>query len=121
MSVNSSHVELSWKLPEPYNRNGIIRYFVVNITNLQNNEMLLNSTSTQFVATDLLPYSTYFFSVAAVTTAMGPYSKTISTTTLQDGMFRLVLIMMARMSFLHFNTFYILICNIFSWNQLLNS
>lgn len=90
VSVNSMYIELSWKFPELENRNGVIRYFVVNITNFQNNEMsLFNSTSTLFLAYDLHPYSTYFLSIAAVTISMGPFSKEISVTTLQDGMFQL--------------------------------
>lgn len=79
-------MEVSWKYPEPHNHNGIIRNFVVQIKDMENNETrLLNTTSIQLLVSDLHPYSTYYISVAAVTVAIGPYSNEISVNTLQDG------------------------------------
>ena len=56
-------------------RNGIIRRYVINITELNSgNEYQLENASTEITIPDLHPFYRYSYSVAAETVALGPFT-----------------------------------------------
>ena len=67
--------------------NGIIRYYLVNVTETNTGyHYQIISTTTDIALSNLHPYYTYSISVAAYTIEEGPFSTPMSFTTLQDGM-----------------------------------
>ena len=84
---SSSTVSLTWNPPEPENRNGPILYYDINVTvSSTGNTFLLTSLTEYLNVTSLRPYTTYIFRIAAVTeVGAGPYSTSLSVTTLSTG------------------------------------
>jgi len=81
-------VELSWNPPRSDERNGLIVYYIINITAIQplvGETFQQNCTSESCNVSHLFPHHTYQFSVSAVTIAPGPYSETHTVTTLESG------------------------------------
>lgn len=81
-------IELVWEPPPLHSQNGIIRQYSIEyyVSEMRQNvfkQTTDNSTST--IVTDLHPYYTYFFKVAAVTIAVGPQSVPVTARTLEDG------------------------------------
>lgn len=81
-------IELVWQPPLLQSRNGIIRQYSIDYYVSETRESVVkqlfdNSTST--VITDLHPYYTYSFKVAAVTIGAGPQSLEVTTQTLESG------------------------------------
>ena len=68
--------------------NGIIRYYLVNVTETNTGyHYQTTSTTSDIALSNLHPYYTYSITVAAYTIEEGPFSNLVSFTTLQDGMF----------------------------------
>ena len=68
-------------------KNGIIRYYLVNVTETNTgHHYQTTSTTTDIALSNLHPYYTYSITVAAYTIEEGPFSTPVSFTTLQDGM-----------------------------------
>ena len=68
--------------------NGIIRYYLVNVTEINTGyHYQTTSTTSDIALSNLHPYYTYSITVAAYTIEEGPFSTPVSFTTLQDGMF----------------------------------
>ena len=66
--------------------NGIIRYYLVNVTETNTGyHYQTTSTTTDIALTILHPYYTYSITVAAYTIEEGPFSAPVTFTTLQDG------------------------------------
>ena len=64
--------------PSVESQNGVIRQYVVKVTEDETSAVVLHYTnSTQVTVEDLHPYYTYTCSVAAETVEVGPYSTTI--------------------------------------------
>ena len=81
-------IELVWEPPPLHSQNGIIRQYSIEyyVSEMRQNvfkQTTDNSTST--IVTDLHPYYTYSFKVAAVTIAVGPQSVPVTARTLEDG------------------------------------
>ena len=92
MSVNSETISLSWDQPPFDQQNGLIRQYLVNVTELDTGISFLQmSTNTEFTAYSLHPYYSYRFTIAAVTVGVGPYSIPITVQTDEDGKFKLPL------------------------------
>ena len=91
VDVNSTTIEstsflLSWNSPPPEDHNGIIRHYVVNVTEENTGRMFqMISTTTHIMLTLLHPYYNYILVVSAVTIEEGPYSVPITIITAQDG------------------------------------
>lgn len=90
--VSSSRLALSWSPPPAHLRNGLISRYVVNVTELPTNIVLLfnatenlNSDLIGFIVPGLHPYYRYSISIAAFTVAEGPKSDAIILETLEDG------------------------------------
>ena len=67
--------------------NGIIRYYLVNVTETNTGyHYQTTSTTSDIALSNLHPYYTYSITVAAYTIEEGPFSTPVSFTTLQDSM-----------------------------------
>ena len=87
-SISSQSAIISWSAPEEHYQNGIIISYTVLVFEFGSEESLqFTSSDTSITLTSLMPYSSYFISVAASTSVgLGPYSTTITLNTLEDGM-----------------------------------
>ena len=75
-----------WDTIAPENHNGILRYYLVSVLEVETSEMnTYSAVSTQLNISGLHPYYTYTCSVAAVTNDVGPSSEFVSITTPQEG------------------------------------
>jgi len=84
--VSSTSLSISWTAPFASDRNGIIREYRINITEVITGRVIyLTSSSTSVVAVGLHPYYNYTCVIAAVTVAAGPFSQTVQITTPEDG------------------------------------
>ena len=85
VTVTSTTIEVSWSEIPLENQNGIIRYYIVNITETNTGSELQATTHDEsIVFNSLHPYYTYSITIAARTTKVGPYSTPISVTTDED-------------------------------------
>lgn len=70
----------------PEHRNGIIRGYTVTLTEAATGERVLNTTlDTSIAFTFLHPSYTYWYTVAASTTLLGPASPAMNITMPEDG------------------------------------
>ena len=77
-----------WDEISSEDENGIIRYYLVNVTETNTGYHYQTTSITSDIAlSNLHPYYTYSITVAAYTIEKGPFSTPVSFTTLQDGMF----------------------------------
>ena len=84
--IDSTTIVLSWSPPPAEDRNGIIRHYIVNITELDTGETFqLTSMATEITLHSLHPFYTYVCVVTAVTVGPGPVSHSFSVQTPQDG------------------------------------
>ena len=84
--VNSSTIVLNWNPPDVDDQNGIVRYYVVNVTELQTENMFqFTANATSLTITSLHPAYTYKISVSAATIGPGPFSPTLSLQTDEAG------------------------------------
>ena len=80
------NLSFSWQQPECGKRHGVIVMYTYELTNgLTNNNINGETTDSSVTISNLTPYVTYTFKVAAVNTAgMGPFGE-IVTHTEEDG------------------------------------
>ncbi|CAI8041621.1 Tyrosine-protein phosphatase Lar [Geodia barretti] len=86
-SLSSTSIKLTWMPPPLHNQNGIIREYIIHYYVSETRESVVkqspdNYTST--IITDLHPYYTYSFEVAAVTVGAGPLSTEFTIRTLES-------------------------------------
>ena len=90
--ITSTSFYLSWNDLPPEYQNGLIRYYLVNITELDTRTVFTyTTTTTDFTAQFLHPYYYYMYSVSAVTISPGPYSDFQRIRTEIDGMFAILI------------------------------
>ena len=82
----SSSLIITW-LDIPFHEaNGIILYYVVNVTVIDSSENFYEETEdTVLELNELHPFYTYIISVSAFTIGYGPFSSEVSVTLPQDG------------------------------------
>lgn len=84
--ITSSSVSLTWLPPPVELRNGIIREYRVNITEVDTGRELVFYSSTSTITISVLhPFYTYLCHVSAFTVEYGPYTDSIQFDTLEDG------------------------------------
>ena len=77
---------MKWKPPRRNETNGRIRYFLLNITEVETGvSRIIRVNSTTHLFNDLHPFYNYDVLVSAVTTAAGPYSSSYSVLTKESG------------------------------------
>ena len=87
MSLNSTHLYLTWDPPPPSQVNGIIREYRLNITEAATGVLLQFTTDAderELVVGDLHPYYIYHCSVVAYTILPGPVTSTFTIQTEED-------------------------------------
>ena len=85
VSISSTAIALSWSSPLFEDRNGVIRHYIVNVTELETGYELSEVTShTARTFSSLHPYYTYEFTVYAVTVGVGPAAERVRVTTMED-------------------------------------
>ena len=88
-SLDAMTIELVWEPPPLDTHNGIIRRYTIDIFISETREnifKLRTDNLTSMVLTDLHPYYTYTFQIAAVTIAAGPQSVAVTARTSESGM-----------------------------------
>ena len=84
--VGSTSIHLTWDPPSPQYQNGLIRQYLINISEPVSGYVNQTSTDqTQITIRNLLPHRTYTCYVAAVTIAAGPYTGAVMVGTGNDG------------------------------------
>ena len=86
ISINSRNVHLSWSVPPLEYHNGIIRKFYINITEVDTGIKFQRiSFGTSLIISSLHPFYIYWFSVAAFTVDLGPFTEPSELQMPQDG------------------------------------
>ena len=87
ITVQSSRdISLSWDPPPPREQNGIIREYLITVTEVETGSVLeFISTTTSLSVIMLHPYYTYQSAVAAMTIGVGPYSEVSTAVTHEEG------------------------------------
>lgn len=85
-ALSSSSIFLTWSPPPVASQNGIIRQYMINITEVNTGmELVLYSTMPQLTVSSLHPFYTYLCHVSAFTVEYGPYTEGFEITTPEDG------------------------------------
>ena len=86
-NITDSSFYLVWENLPSADQNGIIRYYLVNITEVDTGRLFqLMSLANLILVGSLHPFYTYVCSVAASTVDVGPYSPPLTVKTLEAGM-----------------------------------
>lgn len=87
VTVTSSSITLTWNAPPEPTRNGVIRHYLVNITEEDTGIGLYPffTSTNSFVVPSLHPYYTYWCLVSAYTVDYGPFTDVLRVTTMEDG------------------------------------
>ena len=73
--LDSRTLHITWQPPVEEERNGIIRRFIINITELNSGtEFQLENATTEITVQNLHPFYQYSYSIAAKTVALGPFT-----------------------------------------------
>ena len=84
--VTSRTIQVVWDPPPAHQQNGPILHYVVMVMVEQNHtSFTVNITSTSTIIPGLHPSYHYSIGIAAVTTGTGPFSRSITVTTPDDG------------------------------------
>ena len=76
--IGTHSLALSWDPPPPGHRNGRIRQYHIQLTEIETGDLFqLTSASAQVNVTNLHPFYHYNCSVAAETIAVGPFSSIV--------------------------------------------
>lgn len=85
MALNSTYIYLSWDHPPEEFHHGVIRYYLINITEQETGRTFqLTSEQTEINIGQLHPHYIYHCAIAAVTVAKGP-SIIVTVRTEEDG------------------------------------
>ncbi len=85
-NITSSSLLLQWSPPPAEDQNGLIKFYTVTVMEEPTGRLIqLQSLSTERWVHHLHPFYTYTCSVAASTVGVGPFSTTITGTTLESG------------------------------------
>lgn len=89
MALNSSAIHLQWGQPPTEHHNGLIVLYTIICSELESDGAVTEHTSvtTNKTIIGLHPFYTYNCSVSAVTVSQGPFSASVSVTTMEDGMY----------------------------------
>ena len=88
-SLSSTSLFISWSPPLPAQSNGVIQYYIVNVSVAESQEKLqFETSSTTLTLNDLQPFYSHTVIVAAVTVAPGPFSNEYNLALPSDGWFR---------------------------------
>ena len=84
-AVSPRSLLLSWSPPPPEHQNGIIRHYLVKITESETYQVFQHMTHTTSLSVPMLhPYYTYQWRVSAYTVGEGPYTNVSTVRTPED-------------------------------------
>ena len=87
VTVSATSVHLTWDPPNPMQQNGIVKFYVINLTEVESGMQARHSINqTQITIENLHPFYTYNLTVAAVTVSEGPHTEVVSIMTDQQGL-----------------------------------
>lgn len=90
-SVSSQAITLTWSEPLSSDTNGIIREYIVNVTEVETGTIFsLTTTATTITLQSLHPYYNYQCIVSAFTVGVGPYTAVFNIRTPEDGEIHLI-------------------------------
>lgn len=85
-TIASSSVSLTWSPPPVNLRNGIIREYKINVSEVETGrELEFYSSTSAITISTLHPFYTYLCRVSAFTVEYGPYTEDLVFMTLEDG------------------------------------
>lgn len=86
-ATTSESIALNWNPPDMQSQNGIITGYLVNVTEVETGETFqASSTTTNITIQSLKPFTTYNFTIAAMTSAgIGPFSIPLAVKTNETG------------------------------------
>lgn len=93
MSLNSTHIYLTWDPPPPSQVNGIIREYQINISEDATGQLFqfrTNADDRELTVGDLHPYYIYHCSVVAYTILPGLFTAVFTIQTEEDSTFTLM-------------------------------
>lgn len=83
--ITSTSISLQWSPPVEMFWNGIIREYLINITEYDTGIILAyHSMTTSITVSSLHPYYTYLGQISAFTVGYGPFTDVFQVTTLQN-------------------------------------
>ena len=86
--VDSTTAILTWMPPPSAHHNGIIQYYVLNVTEMDTAlQIQIESLTTEETISALHPFYTYEVTVSALTVSSGPFSSPVVFQLPEDGMF----------------------------------
>ena len=86
-SIGSTTFTIHWSPPPPDNQNGVIKYYIVAVTEIETGIVFqYNTTSLSLSLQSLHPAYTYRYRIAAYTIGLGPFSPPTSIRTDEEGM-----------------------------------
>ena len=84
--IDSRTLSFTWEEPLEGLRNGIIRQYQINVTEVNTGRQFqVVSSTTSISVSSLHPYYTYWWAVSAFTIGGGPFSQSQMITTPEDG------------------------------------
>jgi len=84
--LSSSTISLNWNPPAIEDQNGIVRYYIVNVTEIPTGSIFQFTTNATGLSVPLLhPAYVYSIAVSAVTIYLGPFSTNIKLRTFEEG------------------------------------
>ena len=87
-TLSSSSVVLTWELPPEDQLNGVLRGYLVNVTEAETgHQYQISVNSMTYTLEGLHPFYRYSFIVAAITIEPGPFSEVVTLQMPQDGVF----------------------------------
>lgn len=90
-STDSTTITLTWMPPPAEFHNGIVREYLINVTELETGQMFQQMSLTTYASLVMLhPYYVYQIAIAAVTVSTGPFSAALDLRTLEDGTYNYV-------------------------------
>ena len=98
---SSTGVFIQWSPPQTSDTNGIIRSYTIILVNTRTGTVAsYSTTNTNINITNLSPYTEYRYNVSATTVSAGPFSSSMTFTTLEDSMLNTCTVSKLRYSFL---------------------
>lgn len=84
--VSSYSFSINWNPPAYSDQNGVISYYVVQVTEVETGSVSQYTSYTTVISlSSLHPAYTYYCSIAAYTVALGPFSIQFNVTTNEEG------------------------------------
>ena len=83
--MKSRSFYIQWATPSLYDQNGVIKYYLIRVTEIETGTVLQYTEYSQNIfVTSLHPAYTYEFTISAFTVGLGPFSAPFNITTAEE-------------------------------------